>query len=151
MLIIIGILFILSERIASQKFNLSEIKFSQAFIIGLAQMVALVPGTSRSGITIVAGLFLGLKREAAARFSFLLSIPIILGAVILQIPTLSNIGNDYFEVLIYFIAFLSAVISAWWAIRFFLKFIEKNTLNSFAYYRFALALVVLVYIFLEKL
>jgi undecaprenyl-diphosphatase len=150
MLIVIGIFFIISEKISSRKFNLFDINLAQALIIGFAQVVALIPGTSRSGITIVAGLFLGLKREAAARFSFLLSIPVILGAVVMQIPKISIADGDNTELFIFLVAFISAVFSGLWAIKFFLNFIGRHKLNTFAYYRFVLALVVLAYMFVSQ-
>jgi undecaprenyl-diphosphatase len=148
MLFAVGILFMISERIASQKYDLFDIKFLPAIMIGLAQTIALIPGTSRSGITIVTGMFLGLKREAAARFSFLLSIPVIFGAALMQVPELSGLSGNYFEILLYLTAFLTSILSGWWAIKFFLDYVNKNTLRPFAYYRFILALVILLFIYL---
>jgi undecaprenyl-diphosphatase len=143
MLIVVGILFIILEKISKKTENLNSLTWRKALFIGLAQAIALIPGTSRSGITIIAGLASGLKREAAVRFSFLLLAPITLGAAIKEAPQsfLNLTSNDWIFLII---AFLAAFISALLAIRFFLLFAKNNKLNIFAYYRFALAGLILL-------
>jgi len=147
MLVIIGAFFIIFEKISKFKKDITDMSWKDSVVIGLAQAVALIPGTSRSGITIIAGIGSGLKREAALRFSFLLSIPIIFGAVIKKTPQIisDNLSvNDYSILLI---AFLSAFVSGILAIKYFLLFSRKHSLNVFAVYRFVLAGVLLVYLF----
>ena len=82
MLIIVGAIFIIIEKISKKTKELNNLNWKKSLTIGLAQAISLIPGTSRSGITIIAGLGVGLKRDVALKFSFLLSIPIILGASI---------------------------------------------------------------------
>jgi undecaprenyl-diphosphatase len=143
MLASVGILFIVAEKYAQQKHDLSEIKLPKALMIGLAQAIALFPGTSRSGITIIAALGLGIKREAAVRFSFLLSIPIIAGAALLKVPEIFKADLTLDDRLFLGVAFLSAVISGFWAIGYMLKFVKTSDLKPFAYYRILLAIVIL--------
>jgi len=100
--------------------------------IGLAQALALVPGTSRSGITISAGLFQGVSREAAARFSFLLSIPAILGAGILKLGELSGATETPAELVA---GTLAAAISGFVAVSFLLRLLRTRTLWPFIWYR----------------
>lgn len=151
MLALIGVLFIVAEKYAKQKSELTELKPVQAILVGFAQALALFPGTSRSGITIITGLGLGLKREAAVRFSFLLSIPIIAGAAVLKVPELfkANLGSS--EWLFLGLAFVSAVISGFWAIGYMLKFIKTSDLKPFAYYRIVLAIIVVAFSLLNVL
>lgn len=125
--------------------SLRRLTFQQALIIGVAQALALIPGTSRSGITLTAGLFLGLRPEAAARFSFLLSIPIILasatleGIKLIQHPELS--GASWSDMLIgAVLSFIVAVAVIHW----FLKFIAKSGMTVFVLYRIVLGVVLLV-------
>ena len=114
--------------------------------IGLAQTLALIPGTSRSGITITAGLILGLNRKAAARFSFLLSIPVIFLASCYE--TLSLIrGGDTSDVISFAIVFIFSWLAAWLTIGLFLKFIEKTGMLPYVIYRLLLG-TVLLYLFL---
>jgi len=111
-------------------------------IIGFAQALALIPGTSRSGITITAALFLGLNRESASRFSFLLSIPIIAAAGLLAALDLSESGFESgFGVL--FIGFLAAAISTYACIHFFLAFIKRIGMLPFVVYRVVLGLLLI--------
>ncbi len=111
-------------------------------IIGFAQALALIPGTSRSGITITAALFLGLNRESASRFSFLLSIPIIAAAGLLAALDLAESGFESgFGVL--FIGFLAAAISTYACIHFFLAFIKRIGMLPFVIYRVVLGLMLL--------
>jgi len=119
-------------------------RWSTALLIGLAQALALVPGTSRSGITITAGLLLGLSRPAAARFSFLMSIPIIAGAALLQVLDLLASPIDTPWPLLGG-ATLIAALSAYSCIALFLKLIERVGMLPFVVYRLALGLV-LVYV-----
>jgi undecaprenyl-diphosphatase len=151
MLASVAILFLVAEKYAKLDVELSKLSFSKALLIGLSQIVALLPGTSRSGITIITGLSLGLKREAAVRFSFLLSIPVIAGAAVVKVPKLleANLNGDERTFLI--IAFLSAVLSGFWAIKFMLKFIKTTDLKPFAYYRFILAAVIVALSLLNML
>jgi undecaprenyl-diphosphatase len=110
--------------------------------IGVAQAAALVPGVSRSGATITLGLFLGLKREEAARFSFLMSVPIIAGAGSLQLAEVFAEGMGAYDMLLFAIGFLSSAVVGYLAIRFFIRYVVDHSLRAFAYYRFALAAVV---------
>ena len=122
------------------------LSYKDIAIIGFAQALALIPGTSRSGITITAGLMIGLTREAAARFSFLLSIPIILGAGLLKLKDLIESSHPvHWEILIGGSAL--AFISAYLVIALFLKWINRIGMAPFAWYRFALGLL-LLYLFL---
>ncbi len=126
-----------SVLVGKQQRTLTDLRLKDAIWIGLSQAVALIPGTSRSGITMTAGLFLGLNRDAAARFSFLLSIPVIAlagGKYIYDL--LKSSGEVEWQALI-FGAILAAV-SAWLAIHFFLTLIQKLGFMPFILYRLAL-------------
>ncbi len=147
MLVLVGIFFMIMEKISKQIKTLKDIGLKQSFIIGVFQALALVPGVSRSGITIIAGLGANLKRSEAVRFSFLLSIPIIAGAAITKIPLLFSGTTTGNEALLLAIAFVSALFSGYFAIKYFLKYVEKYDLNLFAYYRFVLALFIILYMF----
>ncbi len=144
MLVLVGLLFIWSEKIAKQIFDLENLTSGKSFWIGIAQAIALIPGTSRSGISVVAGLLVGLKRTAAIRFSFLISLPVIFGAFILRVGDLFNSTFSLVELNILLTAFLSATISGFFAIKFLLRFSQNNNLNVFAYYRFLLASLIII-------
>ncbi len=146
MLVLVALLFIFVEKKAKHIHDLSVMNFKNALIIGCSQALALIPGTSRSGITIIAGLSLGLKRVEAIRFSFLLSLPIILGANIKKIPLILNGNFQANEMIVLLIAFLFAFLAGFLAIKFFLRFASKHTLNIFAYYRIALALIIVLFL-----
>ena len=118
--------------------------FKDAVIIGLAQAIALIPGTSRSGITMTAALFLGLSREAAARFSFLLSVPIIAAASLLGARDIAGNGiqTEWGPLLL---GFLVAVVSTYACIHYFLAFIKRVGMQPFVAYRVILGLVILAF------
>ena len=116
----------------------------QALVIGMAQTLALIPGTSRSGITITAGLFLGMSREAATRFSFLLSIPIIAAAGLLSSLELIQSGQSI-DLTPFVIGFLVAVVSTYACIHYFLAFIRRIGMQPFVAYRIILGLLLLVF------
>jgi undecaprenyl-diphosphatase len=146
-LTLVAILFLWIER-RPETFTKTTINLPVGLKIGLAQAVAIIPGVSRSGATIIAGLAQGLKRETAVRFSFLLSIPIIAGASLKKVPVLFHGGLLPNEYVIISIAFGASFLAGLWAIEFMLKFIKTKTLRPFAYYRLALAAVVIMSIFL---
>jgi undecaprenyl-diphosphatase len=112
--------------------ELERLPVGKAFGIGLAQAVALIPGTSRSGVTISAGLFEGVSREAAARFSFLLSIPAILGAGILKLDDLSHATETPAQLAVGFVA---AAVSGFFAVSFLIRLLRTRTLWPFIWYR----------------
>ncbi len=143
-LVVVGVLFILAEGVGSKTRSADKLRFVEAVGIGLAQAAALVPGVSRSGATITLGLFLGLRREEAARFSFLMSVPIIAGAGFLQLADAVSQGMSRSEALIFGAGFVSSAVVGYLAIRFFLRYVIHHSLRAFAYYRFALAAVVVV-------
>ena len=139
----VGVLFIVAEAAGRHSRRASKLGFVEAIGIGFAQAAALVPGVSRSGPTITLGLFLGLRREEAARFSFLMSVPIIAGAGVLQLGEVVSKGMDSaLEPLIFGVGFVSSAVVGYLAIRFFLSYIADHSLRAFAYYRFGLAAVV---------
>ena len=142
-----GALF-LAERVARHLRQLSQITFKDSLLIGLAQALAIFPGVSRSGSTITAGLALGLEREAAARFSFLLSAPIIAGA---GLKSLWEIAKDVktgalaqSDLILFPIGFVAAAVSGYLCIKYLLRFLQKNSTDLFVYYRWALAVLIVV-------
>lgn len=114
-----------------------------ALLIALVQDIALFPGVSRSGITYTTGLLFKLKRETAAKFAFLLSIPIILGATVASVINLQEIGNVNW--LVYFMAALAAAFSGWLSIKMFMNIIVKKGLKPFLIYRIILGFLLLMF------
>jgi undecaprenyl-diphosphatase len=137
----LGVLLLIAERVSERKLPMERLGLRGALTIGAAQALAIIPGVSRSGVTMTAGLFLGLTREAAARFSFLLSAPIIAGAGISQLPRLAG---EQMEAGVLVGGFVAAVVSGFAAIWLLLRFIKTHSFAVFAYYRLALAGVVAV-------
>lgn len=144
-----AVIFYIIDRWSRKNKTLYEIKIIEALIIGVFQALAIIPGISRSAITIAAGLALRLNREAAIRFSFLLSAPIILGAVILKIKAIA--GLIYSPEYTYLLSgFLSAAITGLLSIYFLLRFIKKHNFNLFILYRIVFCLVILSFFFLRS-
>jgi len=119
---------------------LKNLNWRAALFIGFSQALAIVPGVSRSGVTITAALALGFERRTAAKFSFLLAAPIIFGAGLVKIPSLIN-NNINFPVLL--IGILTSAIAGFLAIKYLLRYLETRSYNIFVYYRIILALVIL--------
>ncbi|QEF94470.1 undecaprenyl-diphosphatase UppP [Methanothermobacter sp. KEPCO-1] len=143
-LIVTGLLLWGSERISArirEKLPVEKLGVRDSLIIGGAQALAIAPGISRSGATISAGLFLGFERELAARYSFLLSIPAILGAAIIQVKDISA-GMDLLGASM-IAGFVASAVSGYIAIKFLLKLIRERDLYVFASYCFAVGLLVL--------
>lgn len=144
----LGLALYLAERWARHSRPLETLTLRDAIVIGLAQAAAILPGVSRSGSTITAGLAMGLKRDAAARYSFLLSAPIIAGAgaksVFDLLGELKNGTLASSELILFPIGFVVAAISGYLCIRFLLAYLQRHSTNIFVYYRWALAVLVIV-------
>src|SRR5215208_448077 len=143
-LVLVGALFIVAEVTGRKNRLASKMTFLGALGIGLAQTAALVPGVCRSGATITMGLFLGLRREEAARFSFLMSVPITSAAAALSLAEVLSEGIDAHEAWLFLAGSVTSAVVGYLAIRFLLKYLASHSLRIFAYYRFALAAVVAV-------
>ncbi len=145
-LIVLGIVLAIAEKVGKFKKEMKDITWKDALIIGVFQSFALIPGSSRSGTTITGGLFLGLKRETAARFSFLLSVPAILGSGLLQFYE----ALDYIDtsgMITLFVATVTSAVSGYFAIGFLLKFLKTNTTFVFVFYRILIGLGILFLIY----
>lgn len=136
-----GVLIEVSEDVGERRRRMDQMKVKDAVYIGLMQAMAIAPGISRSGATISMGLFLGLRREDAARYSFLLSIPVITGAAIFNLRHGFDAGGEGAAAL--FTGFLAAAFFGFLAVRFLLGFVRNHSLKVFAYYCWALGLSVL--------
>jgi undecaprenyl-diphosphatase len=147
MLIVVGFLMLIAEKANKYK-NIEKINLMDAITIGIAQAIAIIPGVSRSGITISAGLFRGLERDVSARFSFLLSTPIIAGATMLHFKKFmaSQINHD---LRLFSVGLITSFITGFIGIKFLLNFLKKHPLNLFVYYRFILAVVIIIGIWLR--
>lgn len=146
-LIVIALLMMVAERYYKKhqkKTQLGNVSPKQGLAIGIAQALAIVPGTSRSGITISTGLFAGLDRIAATRFSFLLGIPIMFGAILKIFVIDGGATEVSAQPAIFIVGIATAFLSGLWAIAFMLKYLSKHTLDVFAYYRIALGVLVLI-------
>ncbi|MCR5030913.1 MAG: undecaprenyl-diphosphate phosphatase [Selenomonadaceae bacterium] len=150
-LIIYGILFIVVENTNARRTprikSLAQLDYKTALIIGFFQVLALVPGTSRSGSTILGGILFGTSRFVATEFTFFLAIPIMFGASLLK---LLKFGWHYTggEILILIIGMATAFIVSVISIKLLLRYIKKNDFKAFGWYRIALGIVVLAYLFL---
>lgn len=148
-LVLVGALFIAGEAVGRKTRQASKLGFAEAVGIGLAQATALVPGISRSGATITLGLFLGLRRDEAARFSFLMSVPITAAAAaLLSIGDAASEGMGAYQALLFAVGTITSGAVGYLAIRFLLNYLAGHSLNVFAYYRFGLAAVVAVLLLL---
>jgi undecaprenyl-diphosphatase len=132
MLLITGILLFLSDRVKTPKRRKDEMNLTDGIVIGLVQAVALIPGISRSGSTITFGIFRGLERETAARFSFLLSIPAIAGAAVLKTAELTQFPAGELPALA--VGFLAAAVTGFLALKLLFLMINRIGLGPFAYY-----------------
>ncbi len=135
---------IYAERRPHPSNPLEKLTLKDSLLIGFAQVLALLPGVSRSGITITTGLLRGYRREAATRFSFLLSTPAIAGAALLHFRHLPKEMASEWP--IFAVGFASSGFVGYLAIAFLMRYLRKHTLNVFAGYRLALAAVVILWI-----
>ncbi len=143
MLIAVALVLMIAEFVGSQRKDMRSVGIVDAMVVGFAQVLALIPGASRSGSTIMAGLFSGLKREAAARFSFLLMIPAITASGLLQLyEALKILSPDSFLPLA--AGTIVAGIVGYLSIWFLLAFLRKNSTAIFIIYRIVLGSVILV-------
>lgn len=150
-LIFYGILFIIIENYNKHRHprvtELERLDYKTAFIIGLFQVLSLVPGTSRSGATIIGGLLLGTSRYVATEFTFFLAIPVMFGASFLKMV---KFGFHYTgaEIIILVLGMVTAFIVSILSIKFLLSYIKTNDFKAFGWYRIALGIVVIAYLFL---
>jgi undecaprenyl-diphosphatase len=142
-----AVLWIADRVVAARKTSVSDVRrmsWAQALIVGFMQAIALFPGTSRSGITMTGGLFSGLDRATAVRFSFLISIPTVAAAGSYGLYKMIAQGFDQISVVQLCVGFVAAVFTGAWAIRFLRSYVEKHSFMPFVIYRFALAALVYV-------
>jgi undecaprenyl-diphosphatase len=141
---VMGIILYLADRLARHQRRLQGITLTDAILIGLSQALAIMPGVSRSGSTMTMALFLGFTRETAARFSFLMSTPIIFGAGFYHgLKLLKNGGATGFFTLPHILGFCAAIVASYLTIKFLLQFLQRHTFVIFALYRILLALLIL--------
>jgi undecaprenyl-diphosphatase len=149
-LIGLAVVLTIAEFVGKQRRGMNDLRLSDALAVGFAQVFALIPGSSRSGTTITGGLFSGLKREAAARFSFLLSIPAVAASGLLELPkalhpvsadpSLQAVSPDWTAIIV---ATIVAAISGYLSIAFLLRYLQRHTTFVFVGYRIALGLLLI--------
>lgn len=147
MLLIMGIILYGVDRLGRKELEINNLGFLKSFLIGLSQAIAIIPGVSRSGITLTTGVLLGLTRENAARFSFLLSTPIILGAGLLKIKDLMHTQVETTPLLI---GIVTSAIVGLLSIKFLLEYLKTKGFGLFALYRIILG-VGIIFIYLLNL
>ena len=154
MLVLYGVLFIIIENKNKDKepkyTSIKELPYKTALFIGLFQILSLIPGTSRSGATILGAIILGSSRFVAAEFSFFLSIPVMFGASFLK---LVKFGFEFTsnELIILIVGMVTAFIVSIAAIKFLLGYIKKNDFKVFGWYRIVLGIIVIIYFIITNL
>jgi undecaprenyl-diphosphatase len=145
---LMGVALFIVERTARHLRTFNQVTLKDSIIIGISQALSIFPGVSRSGATITAGLAVGLQRETAARFSFLLSAPIMLGA---GLQSLLDVRGELAaglikssDLLLFVAGFLTAAASGYFCVKFLLRFLQKHSTDLFVYYRWALAVLIIV-------
>jgi len=131
MLIVTGFILFLTRFVGD---TTKEINLPKSFVIGLAQAFAMIPGVSRAGSTISASLYLGVKREDAANFSFLMVIPVIAGAMLLQLKEMMEVGVSDAQMMSLTVGFLTSFISGYFALKYLILILKKKGFHYFAYY-----------------
>jgi undecaprenyl-diphosphatase len=144
-----GLLLGVADRIGRQNRSVGDLGWGAAFLIGVAQALALIPGTSRSGITMTAGLLLGLERAAAARFSFLLSVPVGIGAATLSLHHLYKEGAPPGFWTPTLLGLAVSALVGYFVIAWLLAYLRRQKMTVFVVYRIALALVILGVLWLK--
>ncbi|MGZ3590924.1 MAG: undecaprenyl-diphosphate phosphatase [Thermodesulfobacteriota bacterium] len=142
MLILMGVFLYWVDRRSTKKIEMNHITFGTSLLIGISQVLAIVPGVSRSGITMTTGMFMGLTRAGAARFSFLLSTPIIFGAAMVKLPGL--ISNSSGITTNFLIGTAVSCVAGIASIGFLLRYVQTKTFLPFVWYRFILGALVIV-------
>lgn len=149
LLMAMGLVLLVADRVASRKRTINQLNMSDAVIIGFSQALALIPGVSRSGITITAGLLRGVDRADSARFSFLLSGPIVTGAFLYNTFKMLKAGFPADERFPFILGIAVAAVVGYAAISFLLSYLQKRSLTLFVVYRWAIGLLVLVLFFMR--
>jgi undecaprenyl-diphosphatase len=134
-----GFALLLAERVGAQRRDEGALTTTDAALMGIGQSTALVPGMSRSGSTIATGMLLGMTRESAARFSFLLGIPAIAGAAAKEGIHILRTGLSHQDMMLFAIGMMTSAAVGYLTIKYFLRFLAGHRLDVFAYYRLALA------------
>ena len=147
MLILLGVLLYWADRKSSKDIEMNRITFRTSLFIGLSQALAIIPGVSRSGITMTMGLLMGLTREGAARFSFLLAAPIIFGAALVKLPHF--ISNPSEITINFIIGVLVSFVTGILSIGFLLRYVQTKNFLPFAWYRFILGSLVIVIVLIR--
>jgi undecaprenyl-diphosphatase len=153
-LFIFGLIIYLIDHFMKHYRRLKEMTWWQSILIGFGQSLALIPGISRSGATMTAGIALGFKRKTAAKFSFLIATPIMLGATIFRAKDMFQLpAADWFNgfgIFAAIIGFIIALISGYLAIKYLLKYLSHGSFTPFVIYRIALAVVIVIFYLLTK-
>ncbi len=148
--IVMALLMAAAERVTEKRREMEEVGLADALAIGAAQALALVPGTSRSGVTMTLGLFRDLTRSAAARFSFLLATPIIAGAGLKKALEIRHAGIAPDMRMPFVVGMVVSALVGYGVIALFLKYLQTNTLKIFVYYRLAFGIIVLILAILSR-
>lgn len=146
-LIVMGILIYLADKFNKEEKTVKDMNLKDALLIGCSQVFALIPGFSRSGTTIAAARCLKLKKEDAARFSFFLSAPVVLGAVVLSLFKDNMISLILANANVFIIGVLVSFIAGLLCIEFLLKYLRKHDFKLFMFYRIVLGVIVIIYTF----
>ncbi len=143
-LVVMGIILYVADKRSSQEKEIKKMSFKDTFLIGCAQVFALIPGFSRSGTTISAARVLEVKREDAAKFSFFLSAPVVAGAFVLHIIKKETLKAIVSNLAMFLVGMTSSFIIGVFCIGFLLKYLRKNDFKLFMWYRIALGIVVII-------
>lgn len=147
MLIIMGIVLYYADKIDNREIKIEKIGLKRSLIVGVSQVLAVVPGVSRSGITMSTGRFMGIERESIAKFTFLLSSPIILGDALYHLKKMGNVPVDKVS---FIAAILTSAIVGALAIKFLLNYLKNKGFAIFSIYRFILGAVVIAVYFIKQ-
>jgi undecaprenyl-diphosphatase len=148
-LVIGAVGLMIAERMARREREPLALGYGGAIAIGVAQAAALAPGLSRSGLTITVALFLGLRRDTAARFVFLMSLPAVLAVAVKEVIDLSGIGLAGLPVTILAVGLVTSAVIGYVTVKYFIRYLASHSLDVFAYYRFALAAVTFTWLALR--
>jgi undecaprenyl-diphosphatase len=145
-LVIGGLGLIWAERLTRRNREPLALGYGEALATGIAQAAALAPGLSRSGLTLTVALFLGLRRDTAARFVFLMSLPAVVAVAVKEVIDFSEVGMSGLPVTILAVGLVTSAIVGYVTVKYFVRYLASHSLDVFAYYRFALAAVTVLWL-----